>query len=188
MDRLIVRSGRHDAETRGLPDDIATPNTARVGPAKAGGRSSSLQDVVREHRVGGAEPIRAAGLEVVALIVDERVECDFTVVRPVVARERSAVGDFSVTVADINAGSALEVVAKDLMAVAENPHAASVAEIIAVDEAFVAVPQREFASWRIDHRVVAICVRARFVGNRLVLTSASDEEVVFDQAVAVREA
>ena len=62
------------------------------------------------------------------------------------AREWSAVGDFSVAVADINVGCALEVVAKDLVAVAENPHAFSVSKIVAVDDAFVAVPQRELAS------------------------------------------
>lgn len=143
---LIVRSRRHHAGTRGLPDDIATPYTPYIRPAEAGGRASSLNDVVHEHRVGCTESIRTAGLEVVAHIVDKRVESNLTVVRPVVARERSAVGDFSVTIADINAGAALEIVAKDLVAVTENPHTSRVAEIVAVDETFVAVPQREFAS------------------------------------------
>jgi hypothetical protein len=147
-----------------------------------------LHDVVRENRVGGAEPVRAAGHEVVAYIVEERVERDFTAVRPVVARERSPVGDLSVTVSDINAGGGLEIVAKDLVAVAENSHAAAIAEVVAVYAALVAVPQAEFAARRIDYRVVAICVRARFVGDHLVLTSTADEEVVFDQAVAVRKA
>jgi hypothetical protein len=74
------------------------------------------------------------------------------------------------------------------MTIAKYPHTGAVAEVVAVDEAVVAVSECELTTGRIDDRVVSVSVLARLVGDEFVLPGAAVEEVVLDQSETVRKA
>jgi hypothetical protein len=65
----------------------------------------------------------------------------------IVARQRGAFEDLPIAVPDVDPTAIrLEIVAEDLMAVAKDPDAGRVAEVIAVHEAIVAVTQRQLGA------------------------------------------
>jgi len=158
-----------------------------VQTIETGSRSASLDDVVGEDSVCRAQTVRATGHKKIPRIIDESVESNHTVVRPIMARQRSAVSDLSVTIADVDPNCCLKIIAEHLMPIAIDAHPGAVAKIIAIDKAVITVTKREFAAGRIDDRVIPVSVGGGLIGNELVFPSAAFEKIVLDQSESVRE-
>jgi hypothetical protein len=74
------------------------------------------------------------------------------------------VGDLAVAVADVQTTRiGLEIVAEDLVAVAEDTDPVRAAQIVAVHLVLVAVTQRQLRARRIEQRVIANDIRARLI-------------------------
>src|SRR5262245_2083542 len=122
-------------------------------------------------------------------IIYERVEHDNVVIRSIVGRQATAVINVAIPIADVHANRVgFEIVVKDFVAITKDAHPLRVAHVIAVIQAIISVPLAYLASNTIQHSIVPVTIAARFVGNNLVLALATDEQVIFDDRIASREA
>ena len=122
-------------------------------------------------------------------IVDEGVKGDQGVVGAIVDDQGGAVGHFAGTIAEVDADIiSLEIIAGDLVAIAEEAEALGVAEYVSVDDAVVAVAQRELGGGTVEQRVIAEGVSRGAIGDQVILAPAADEQIVFHQSGACRKA
>ncbi len=101
------------------------------------------------------------------------------------ASQFRAVGDLAIPIAHIYAlGISLKVIRKNLMSIAKNPQTIGPAKIIAVSQTVIAVPKGQLRTCRIQKCIIAVDIAGRFVGNKLIFTTAPDEQIVFNQSAS----
>jgi hypothetical protein len=112
----------------------------------------------------------------VRAVFDERIEDDRTVVGPVMTGECAALGDFDAAVAQHHSDIiCFKVIAENLVTVAEDAQALRVSKRVSIDDAVVAMAQRELGRGTIDERVESIGVSTGAARDQLVLATAPRE-------------
>src|SRR5262249_13342357 len=112
---------RHIAVRGRSEDDIPLEPGVRRRPAQTEDCPGvGLNDVVAEYEISRAQSTCPGGHDDALIVIDQGIERDSRPVGPVVARQRSSIGDLAVAVADLDAWiTVLEVVAINLVVVAE---------------------------------------------------------------------
>ena len=156
--------------------------------ADAGHVAASLKDVVRDHCVRRAESASSPAHLIMQAVIHESIENDDIIVRSIMAGQRIAVINIAIAIAHVHGNRiGFEIVGKDLVAVSENPHALCIAHVIPIIKAIVSVSLADLPADAIQHRIVAVGVARRFVGDHFIFAFATHEQVVFAEAIAGRK-
>src|SRR5262249_3873716 len=146
------------------PNDISRPDAVRERSLDIYRLAGRDNNIVRKGAILCAEPAMATSHHQAAFLVDERLEDHQPPTTAIVPCE--FVGrNQRVAIADVNRLAAVfEIIAKDLVVLAEDANAFRAKEEIPVDDVEIAVAQGQFAA-PLTERIKPIRILARFIAD-----------------------